>query len=57
MNQADVCLMEELPDEPVDVLEIPEIRHRDRDEELGLRWILQHPDALAKAWQHVLRAA
>jgi len=58
LNQADLCLMEELPDP--DVLEtIPEIRHlADRDEDLGLRSILEHPDVLWKAWrQCVLRAA
>lgn len=59
MNQPDPCFMDELPDEPADPIEtVPEIRQRVFDrEEPGLRSILQHPDALAKAWRHVLHAA
>ena len=57
LNQNDLWLMdEELPlDEPADVLQtMPEIRQlidTDRhDDELGLRSLLEHPEALSKAW-------
>lgn len=57
LDRNDPWLMEEeLPlDEPADVLRtMPEIRQLldpDRhDDELGLRSLLEHPEALSKAW-------
>jgi hypothetical protein len=63
LDQTDLWLVEEeLPlDEPADVLTaMPEIRQlvdpeRD-DEELGLRSILERPEALSKAWRRCTRA-
>ncbi len=58
LHQNDLWLDEELPlDEPADVLRtMPEIRQLvdpDRhDDELGLRSVLEHPEALSKAWWH-----
>ena len=59
LDKKDLWLMEEeLPlDEPSDVLlTLPEIRQLvdpDRDEEeLGLRAILDRPEALSRAWRH-----
>lgn len=60
LNQPDACLMEELPEEPTTLETIPEIRRlvsADRGEEVGLRAILQRPEALSKVWRRVLRAA
>ena len=63
LHQDDLWLMEEdLPvDEPADVLlTMPEIRQLfdpDRDaEELGLRSILDRPEALSRAWRHCTHA-
>jgi hypothetical protein len=55
-DQDDLWLMEELPiDEPSELLNtMPEIRQYldpdRRDEEGGLRSILERPEALSKAW-------
>lgn len=51
----DLWLVEELRiEEPSDPLTIPEIRHHTvhepHDEELGLRSLLERPEALSKAW-------
>jgi hypothetical protein len=63
LDQNDLWLLEEeLPiDEPADaLLTMPEIRQwvdPDRDdEELGLRSILERPEALSQAWRHTMHA-
>ena len=63
LDTDDLWLMaEELPiDEPADVLRaMPEIRQRvdvdPGDEELGLRSILERPEALSQAWRHSAHA-
>ena len=64
LNHSDPWLMEEmvLPDESDDLLRtMPEIRQMvdpDRhDDELGLRSILERPEALSKAWWDSAHAA
>jgi hypothetical protein len=66
MDRNDAVLMElleeELPlDEPADMLRtIPEFRQwvdpESHDDELGLRSILEHPEALSRAWRRGARA-
>lgn len=57
LSEDDLWLMEELPgDEPAELLRtMPEIRQsldpERTDEEIGLRSILEHPEALSKAWR------
>jgi predicted glycosyltransferase len=56
LDQDDLWLMEELPtDDPAELLRtMPEIRQvldpDRRDEEIGIRSILDRPEALSKAW-------
>jgi predicted glycosyltransferase len=57
LDQDDLWLMEELPvEEPSELLRtMPEIRQYlepERTEEVGLRSILERPEALSKAWCH-----
>jgi hypothetical protein len=52
----DLWWLDEPPiDEPSELFSIPEIRqhlvHDRRDDEIGLRSLVEHPDALAKAWR------
>jgi hypothetical protein len=52
----DLWWLDEPPiDEPTELLSIPEIRqhlvHDRHDDEVGLRSLLEHPDALAQAWR------
>jgi len=62
LDPNDLWLMEELPlDEPADVLlAMPEIRQLvspdHGDEELGLRSILERPEALTQAWRQSAHA-
>ena len=63
LDQNDPWVLEEaMPlDEPADVLRtMPEIRQlvdpNRQDDDLGLRSILEHPEALSKAWWHCVHA-
>jgi hypothetical protein len=56
LDQDDLLLMDELPiDEPEPLDAIPEVRHYLEPErwegEVGLRSILERPEALSKAWR------
>lgn len=67
MRVRDHWVFEEPPpidDESSDLLTIPELKHcltshRDEDEEddLGLRSLLEHPEALARSFRQQLHAA
>ena len=56
LDKDDLWLLDEAAlDEPADPFAMPEIREhlvRDRrDDEVGLRALLEHPEALSKAWR------
>ena len=57
----ELWLVEEPPiDAPSDLLTIPEVRdhvtHEHHDDELGLRSLLERPEALSKSWWRAERA-
>ena len=59
LTRDDMWLVEEPAlDEPSDILAIPEIRRvvaREwRDEELGLRSLLERPEAMPRAWREAV---
>jgi hypothetical protein len=59
LSKADLWLVEEPAlDEPSDILAIPEIRqfvaHDQHDDELGLRSLLERPEAMPRAWREAV---
>lgn len=54
LKEDDLWFLEEPIDEPPELFSIPEIRrhlvHGRADDEVGLRALLERPEALSKAW-------